>query len=109
MPATRPWQRRAVISQIIPDAISRMGEEASATDIAAVVQPNFVEVARILSARCGLADRVEIREADAITLQFQDGTFDHVWSYAVTMNIADKEGLALRGGASAETGRALLV
>jgi ubiquinone/menaquinone biosynthesis C-methylase UbiE len=56
--------------------------------------PNFVEVARILAARCDLADRVEIREANAITLPFQDGTFDHVWSYAVTMNIADKEGLA---------------
>jgi SAM-dependent methyltransferase len=56
--------------------------------------PNFVEVARILTARCGLADRVEIRQANALALPFQDGTFDHVWSYAVTMNIADKEGLA---------------
>ena len=56
--------------------------------------PNFVEVARILTARCGLADRVEIREANALALPFQNGTFDHVWSYAVTMNIADKEGLA---------------
>jgi SAM-dependent methyltransferase len=56
--------------------------------------PNFVEVARILTARCGLADRVEIREANALALPFQDSTFDHVWSYAVTMNIADKEGLA---------------
>ena len=65
--------------------------------------PNFVEVARILTARCGLADRVEIREANALALPFQNGTFDHVWSYAVTMNIADKEGGA-RGGASAETG-----
>ena len=67
--------------------------------------PNFVEVARILTARCGLADRVEIRQANALALPFQDGTFDHVWSYAVTMNIADKA----RGGASTETWRALLV
>jgi len=50
--------------------------------------PNFVEAARILTARCGLAERI-----DALALPFQDGTFDHVWSYAVTMNIADKEGL----------------
>ena len=56
--------------------------------------PNFVEVARILTARCSLADRVEIREANALALPFQNGTFDHVWSYAVTMNIADKAGLA---------------
>src|SRR6266478_873563 len=55
--------------------------------------PNFVEAARILTARCGLADRVEIRQANALALPFEDGTFDHVWSYAVTMNIADKEGL----------------
>jgi SAM-dependent methyltransferase len=55
--------------------------------------PKFVEVARILTARCGLADRVEIRQANALALPFQDGTFDHVWSYAVTMNIADKAGL----------------
>jgi len=55
--------------------------------------PKFVEVARILTARCGLADRVEIRQANALALPFQDGTFDHVWSYAVTMNIADKKGL----------------
>jgi SAM-dependent methyltransferase len=55
--------------------------------------PNFVEVARILTARCGLTDRVEIRQANALALPFQDDTFDHVWSYAVTMNIADKEGL----------------
>ena len=55
--------------------------------------PNFVEVARILTARCGVADRVEIRQANALALPFQDGTFDHVWSYAVTMNIADKRRL----------------
>ena len=56
--------------------------------------PNFVEAARILTARCGLRDRVEIRQANALALPFQNGTFDHVWSYAVTMNIADKAGLA---------------
>jgi ubiquinone/menaquinone biosynthesis C-methylase UbiE len=62
--------------------------------VAAVdLTPNFVEAARILTARCGLADRIEIRQANALALPFQDGTFDHVWSYAVTMNIADKEGL----------------
>ena len=55
--------------------------------------PNFVEAARILTARCGLAERIEFRQANALALPFQDGTFDHVWSYAVTMNIADREGL----------------
>jgi ubiquinone/menaquinone biosynthesis C-methylase UbiE len=37
--------------------------------------------------------RKQFRQANALDLPFQDGTFDHVWSYAVTMNIADKEGL----------------
>ena len=55
--------------------------------------PIFVEVARVLTARCGLTDRVEIRQGNALALPFQDDTFDHVWSYAVTMNIADKAGL----------------
>ena len=55
--------------------------------------PNFVEAARILTARCGLAERIEFRQANALALPFEDGTFDYVWSYAVTMNIADKEGL----------------
>ncbi|HKM71761.1 MAG TPA: methyltransferase domain-containing protein [Stellaceae bacterium] len=55
--------------------------------------PNFVEAARILTARCGLAVRIEFRQANALALPFEDSSFDHVWSYAVTMNIADKEGL----------------
>jgi ubiquinone/menaquinone biosynthesis C-methylase UbiE len=55
--------------------------------------PSFVEAARTLTARCGLAERIEFRQANALALPFPDGTFDHVWSYAVTMNIADKVGL----------------
>jgi SAM-dependent methyltransferase len=55
--------------------------------------PNFVEAARVLTARCGLSDRIEFRQANALALPFEDGTFDHVWSYAVTMNIENKEGL----------------
>jgi SAM-dependent methyltransferase len=63
--------------------------------VAAVdLTPNFIEAARILTARCGLAERIEFRQANALALPFQAGTFDHVWSYAVTMNISDKEGLA---------------
>jgi SAM-dependent methyltransferase len=56
--------------------------------------PNFVEAARIPTARCGLAERIEFRQATALALPFEASTFDHVWSYAVTINIADKEGLA---------------
>ena len=70
-----------------------LAAECSCRVAAIDLTPNFVEAARILTARCGLAERIEFRQANALALPFQDGTFDHVWSYAVTMNIADREGL----------------
>jgi len=54
----------------------------------------FVEVARDLTERCGLSDRIAYRQASALKLPFEDATFDHVWSCNVTMNIEDKAGLA---------------
>ena len=73
---------------------SRYLAAESGCRVAAIdLTPNFIEAARTLTARCGLAERIEFRRANALALPFQDGTFDHVWSYAVTMNIADKEGL----------------
>jgi ubiquinone/menaquinone biosynthesis C-methylase UbiE len=70
-----------------------LGAECGCRVAAIDLTPKFVDVARILTARCGLVDRVEIRQANALALPFEDGIFDHVWSYAVTMNIADKAGL----------------
>lgn len=54
----------------------------------------FVEAARELTRRCGIGDGIAFEEADALALPFPDGTFDHVWCHYVTMNIADKRGLA---------------
>jgi SAM-dependent methyltransferase len=54
----------------------------------------FVEVARELTARCSLADRVTFERADATELPFADATFDHVWSHNVTMNVRDKAAFA---------------
>ena len=70
-----------------------LAAECSCRVAAIDLTPNFVEAARILTTRCGLTDRIEIRQANALALPFKDGIFDHVWSYAVTMNIADKGGL----------------
>jgi ubiquinone/menaquinone biosynthesis C-methylase UbiE len=56
--------------------------------------PEFVEVARILTARCGLADRITYRQASALALPFEDASFDHVWCHNATMNIADRVTLA---------------
>ena len=56
--------------------------------------PQLIEVARELTRRCGMADRIEFRQADALDLPFAEGTFDHVWCHNVTMNIQDKRRLA---------------
>jgi SAM-dependent methyltransferase len=53
-----------------------------------------IEIARELTRRCGMDERIEFREADALALPFADGTFDHVWCHNVTMNIPDKKKLA---------------
>jgi SAM-dependent methyltransferase len=49
-----------------------------------------VDTASDLTARCGLTELVEFRQADATDLPFEDALFDHVWSHAMTMNIQDK-------------------
>jgi SAM-dependent methyltransferase len=56
--------------------------------------PEFIEVASELTRRCGMADGIEFRQADALDLPFANGTFDHVWCHNVTMNIQDKRKLA---------------
>ena len=58
------------------------------------LMPQYIEIARELTRRCGMADRIEFRQADALDLPFAEGTFDHVWCHNVTMNIQDKRKLA---------------
>lgn len=53
-----------------------------------------VDAASDLSARCGLAEMTEFRQADATNLPFSEAAFDHVWSHAMTMNIQGKTKLA---------------
>jgi ubiquinone/menaquinone biosynthesis C-methylase UbiE len=53
----------------------------------------LIEVARELTRRCGLADRVAFQRASALDMPFEDAEFDHVWSHNVIMNIKDKVGL----------------
>ena len=56
--------------------------------------PQYIEVARELTRRCGMADCIEFQQANALDLPFANGTFDHVWCHNVTMNIEDKRTLA---------------
>jgi ubiquinone/menaquinone biosynthesis C-methylase UbiE len=53
----------------------------------------YVETARALAQRVGLADRVTYRQASALALPFEPGTFDGAYMMHVGMNIADKPGL----------------
>jgi SAM-dependent methyltransferase len=56
--------------------------------------PEFVEIARVLTARCGLGERIEFRQGSALDLPFAAASFDRVWCHNVTMNIGDKAKLA---------------
>ena len=57
------------------------------------LSPDYVAIARLLTERAGLADRVTFQEGDLLRLPFEDGRFDLVWTQHVAMNIADRAGL----------------
>jgi sarcosine/dimethylglycine N-methyltransferase len=50
----------------------------------------FCEAARELNSLTGLADRVEILHASAVSLPVPDDSFDRAYSHAALMNISDK-------------------
>ena len=51
----------------------------------------YVSVGRQLTERVGLSGRVELRQASALDLPYEDGRFDIAWTEHVQMNIADKQ------------------
>ena len=53
----------------------------------------FVEVAKKLTARLGLDERVRFEQGDALSLPFEDASFAGAYSMNVSMNIADKAAL----------------
>jgi len=65
---------------------ARFGCSVTAIDLT----ESYVEAARELTARVGLADRVTHLVGNALELPFEDGTFDVVWTQNSGMNIADK-------------------
>ena len=60
-----------------------------------VVEPtvSYVQAAAMLTRRLNLADRVTHHTGDALTLPYDDNSFDVVWTQNSGMNIADKERL----------------
>jgi ubiquinone/menaquinone biosynthesis C-methylase UbiE len=53
--------------------------------------PAFVELAGLLAARSGLAERVRYTVGDVTALPFDAASFDLVWCEHVAMNIADRD------------------
>ncbi len=52
----------------------------------------YIEVATALAERVGLSNVVEFRQASALALPFDAGSFDVVWTEHAQMNISDKSG-----------------
>jgi SAM-dependent methyltransferase len=55
--------------------------------------PEFIDVARALTARLGLEGLVRLETASALAMPFADGAFDAAYSFHVAMNIPDRAGL----------------
>jgi MPBQ/MSBQ methyltransferase len=55
--------------------------------------PEYIDAARQLSERTGLAERVEFQAASALAMPFEDATFDAAITFHVAMNIKDRPGL----------------
>jgi ubiquinone/menaquinone biosynthesis C-methylase UbiE len=71
-----------------------LAAEFGARVIGVDVTDSFCEAARLLTARCGLAERIEFFRADALALPLADASVDVVWTQHVAMNIADKAALS---------------
>lgn len=57
------------------------------------LSPSFIDAATYLTARCGLSDQVTFQVGNALSLPFEDFSFDAVFLQHVAMNIADRSGL----------------
>jgi sarcosine/dimethylglycine N-methyltransferase len=55
---------------------------------------DFVAAAKELTERCGLSDKVEFHQGDALAMPFGEASFDAACCLNVSMNISDKTGLA---------------
>ena len=63
------------------------------------LSPEFVEVARELTRRCGLAEVVDFQVGNGLALPIPDGGVDAACLLHVGMNIEDKARLSVRYGA----------
>ncbi len=57
------------------------------------ISSEFCTTAKSLNELVGLSDKIRITPADALSLPFDDESFDIVWTQHVSMNISDKQAL----------------
>ena len=55
--------------------------------------PEYIDVAKTLTDRTGLADKVTFETANALAMPFDDGTFDAAITFHVAMNIRERAAL----------------
>ena len=69
--------------------VDRFGCSVVGTDLL----PKRIEIARALTQKVGLNERISYRVADATDLPFRDGSFAQAWMLDVSMHIRDKRAL----------------
>jgi ubiquinone/menaquinone biosynthesis C-methylase UbiE len=57
------------------------------------LSPSFIDAARLLTERSGLADHVQFDVGNAVALPYPDGTFDIAWTQHAAMNVRDRAGM----------------
>ena len=62
------------------------GAEVTGVDLS----PSFVAIANLLARRVGMDGLVRYRSGNLLVLEFDDASFDLVWTQHVVMNIADR-------------------
>lgn len=89
----RPGMRVLDVGSGIGGPARTLAAEFGAEVVGLDLTEEFCRAATTLTELVGLADRVTFRHGDALTMPFEDGRFDVVWSQNSIMNIPDQSRL----------------
>jgi SAM-dependent methyltransferase len=89
----RPGMRVLDVGSGIGGPARTLAAEFGAEVVGLDLTEEFCRAATTLTELVGLADRVKFRHGDALTMPFEDGRFDIVWSQNSIMNIPDQSRL----------------
>ena len=93
MAQLQPGERVLDVGSGLGGPARHLAAEHGVSVLGVDLTPEYVEVARLLTDRVGLADRVRFREGDALELPFSEDSFDVVWTQHAAMNIPDRRAL----------------